>query len=62
MSFREEMLRLICPFANEVWWPFWSNIRWKKFSDCDIDLNEEDHVHSLKEIKALVKRLYSKFT
>ena len=22
--------KLFAPFANEVWWPNWSNFRWRK--------------------------------
>ena len=62
MSFRATLLKIFSPFANEVWWPMWSNVRWKKEAHCEVDVNEEDHVKTLADIKKLVKRLYSKFT
>lgn len=52
--------KLFSPFANEVWWPNWSNFRWRKALK-DHALYEEHLVKNLTEIKALVKTLYKGF-
>ena len=55
------MKKLILWFANCIWWPFWSNIRWN--SECKLEAQvEEAHlVKNLTEIKTLVKTLYTNF-
>ena len=30
VKIKKFFLKLFSPFANEVWWPMWSNLRWKK--------------------------------
>ena len=51
------LLKLFSPFANEIWWPNWSNFRWRKALK-DHTVYEEHLVKNLTEIKALVKSLY----
>lgn len=52
--------KLFAPFANEVWWPNWSNFRWRKaVKECPVD--EEHLAKNLTQVKALVKELYKKF-
>ena len=54
------LIKIFSPFANEVWWPMWSNIRWNKVvKDCEVF--EEDRVKNVTEIRRLAKKLYAKF-
>lgn len=54
------LFKLFAPFANEVWWPNWSNFRWRKaIKECPVD--EEHLAKNLTQVKALVKELYKKF-
>lgn len=54
------LFKLFAPFANNVWWPLWSNFRWRKaLKQCEV--KSEDIVDNLVKIKVLVKKLYSKF-
>lgn len=52
--------KLFSPFANEVWWPNWSNFRWRKALK-DHSVADEHLVKNLTEIKELVKVLYRGF-
>ena len=52
--------KLFAPFANEVWWPIWSNFRWRKVLK-DYPVAEEHMVKNLTETRALVKVLYNGF-
>lgn len=54
------LLKLFAPFANEVWWPNWSNFRWRNALK-EYTVDEEHLVKNLTEVRALVKELYKKF-
>ena len=54
------LLKLFAPFANEVWWPNWSNFRWRNALK-EHTVDEEHLVKNLTEVRALVKELYKKF-
>ena len=54
------LLKLFSPFANEVWWPMWSNFRWKNALK-DHSIADEHMVKNLTETRALVKVLYNGF-
>lgn len=56
------MRKLILWFANCVWWPFWSNLRWKKERELNVPVEEVHLVQYLTEIKTLVKVLYNNFS
>ena len=52
--------KIFAPFANEVWWPLWSNFRWRKALK-DHSVADEHMVKNLTETRALVKVLYNGF-
>ena len=61
MSYKAKLIKKFAPLSM-IWWCFWSSIRFRKAIRDDIPLKEEDKVKTLKDIKFLVNRLYSKFT
>lgn len=52
--------KVFSPFANEVWWPIWSNVRWRNALK-DHSVADEYLVKNLTDIKILVRLLYKKF-
>lgn len=60
-TIKRNIVKTFAPFANEIWWPNWSNIRWCKAAK-SCELQEEDKVKNVTEIRALVDKLYDKFT
>lgn len=52
--------KIFSPFANEVWWPMWSNLRWRNALK-DHSVADEYLVKNLADIKVLVRLLYKKF-
>ncbi len=50
-------------FGNliQMWWCFWSNIRFKNALRFDIETKDEDKAFNLKDIRELVSKLYNKF-
>lgn len=55
------MKKLALWFANCIWWPIWSNIRWSKERKIVCEAKEEHKATNLTQIKALVKTLYANF-
>lgn len=47
--------------ATYIWWPFWSNIRWKKAIKKNIPLREEDKVVNIHEIQPLLCEIMKHF-
>jgi hypothetical protein len=62
VKIKKFFLKLFSPFANEVWWPNWSNRRWKNAIKY-VELKEEDKLEKLTKanITILVKKLYKNF-
>ena len=52
--------KIIITLVN-LWWVFWSNIRFKNDLKDNV-LNKEDFIKNRKDLEKLVVRLYSKFT
>lgn len=53
--------KIFCHLFVRFWWVYWSNFRYRKTNRFNTEIKEEDNVTTLKEVKDLVKRLYSKF-
>ena len=61
-NFLVKVHRLVYKLFARHWWPFWSNIRFKKAIRYDRTLEKEDIVMNLTDIRSQVKKLYNKFT
>lgn len=51
-----------CKIACEWWWPRWSNFKFRKSLRTNIEIQIDDRLGSLSDIRQEVKKLYSKFT
>ena len=58
---KKRIMRILYNLFAKWWWPMWSNFRFRNCIRKDTCLKEEDTVHNLTEIKALVKKLYEDF-
>lgn len=60
-KFVKKFLYVITTFANQIWWPFWSNYRWRNSTRHNIGIKPEDKVENLRDIEKLLKKLYKNF-
>lgn len=61
MKIIEFFYKIICAFCNYIWWPIWSNIRWKKESKIVIEFDPNDKISKFDDIGLLCRRLYSNY-
>lgn len=59
---KKVVVKVAQSFANDAWWPLWSNVRWtNERAAGSSKVNAEDKVRNITEARALVRKLYSRF-
>lgn len=60
-AFLKKILNIGASFTNQVWWPMWSNYRWRNSTRHNIGIEPEDVVKNLRDLEKLLKKLLDKF-
>lgn len=54
----KKLYSFLCKFAITIWWPTWSNFRWRNAIKYNLALKTDDRINSLSDISIILKRVY----
>lgn len=60
-AFFKKILNIGATFTNQVWWPMWSNYRWRNSTRHNIGIEHEDEVKDLNDLQKLLEKFLKKF-
>ena len=60
-AFFKKILNIGATFTNQVWWPMWSNYRWRNSTRYNIGIEIEEQIKDLHDLEKLLKQLLEKF-
>lgn len=60
-KFTKGFLGFFASIACKVWWPHWSNFRWRKSIRSNIEIPDEDKITSIEKAGQVARQVYKKF-
>ena len=60
-AFLKKILNIGATFTNQVWWPMWSNYRWRNSTRHNIGIEHDDEVKNLQDLEKLLEKFLEKF-